>query len=398
MSKPEWPSNDAELNALLIKRRGRYEQLVYNMSDVLLLLEPDGTVAFSNRPPAPGFGPGAYPPVGTSALEAILEADRPAVVRAVEDIAAGRTRNREVLFRVPAGGGEEHTIEGTLTPIVEAGRVAQVEFLGRDVTERHRAAEALRQANDALRRRQAELDRDLAVASTIHTSLLPGPMTTDRVLIDVKHIPLLGVGGDYLYIHRQDPLRPAVAVFDVAGHGIASALVANRVHSAVYTILNQGSAPSEMIRRLNRFIYDSFSDLGLFVTLFVMRMDLPAGSVCYCGAGHPPALLRKGRTGQVRRLESQHLPVGAAKEVFMGQPEEYADIAPGELIWVYTDGLMELQDAQERMLGVRGLIRRLGDVDASAARPGLAEERLGAILADHAVPQDDLTLVAAAVR
>ena len=75
----DWPGTESELAAQLRKRRDRYEQLVHNMSDLLMLIDPDGTVAFSNRTADLRLSPGGYPGIGTNALRAVVESDRPAV-------------------------------------------------------------------------------------------------------------------------------------------------------------------------------------------------------------------------------------------------------------------------------------------------------------------------------
>jgi len=397
MSEVNWPGDHAELFAQLARQRDRYEQLVNNISDLLMLIEPDGTVAFCNRHRDLPPGGTTYPPVGARATDCVAEADRPTVAAAIKDVLEGRVAMRELLFRI-SDGGDERIIEGTLRPVVQDGRVTQVQFLGRDVTERERAAEALRRANESLTRRQAELQRDLDVAAKIHTSLLPAPLVNDWVLIDLHHVPLLGVGGDYVYIYRDEPQRPAVVVFDVAGHGIASALVANRFHSAVYAIMHEGSPLPEMLQRLNRFIYEKFSDLGVFVTLLAVQLDLPAGQLCYCGAGHPPGLLKRARTSLIDKLPSQHLPIGVAASPFLGEPVGRVEIAPGDVLWLYTDGLMELRREPEGILGVEGLVGHLRRCNLSQPNPGMARRCMETVLGKDTAPEDDITLVTAAVR
>jgi sigma-B regulation protein RsbU (phosphoserine phosphatase) len=179
---------------------------------------------------------------------------------------------------------------------------------------------------------------------------------------------------------------------------VASALVANRVHSAVHAIMSQGSPPPEMIGRLNHFIYDSFADLGIFVTLLAMQFDLANGQACYCGAGHPPALLHRRNGDDMVALESAHLPIGVADNIFIGEPMRTVPLGPGDAVWLYTDGLMELRDARGEILGVHGLSQRLKSLDTSVPHPGLAERALAALLADFESPDDDITLVAAIVK
>jgi len=398
MQDVNWPRDNAELAAQLARQRSRYDQLVRNMSDLLMLVEPDGKVCFCNRGSELPPGAAAYPAAGSNAMDCVADADRPAVAAALADVSSGQVAVREVLFHVADGAGGQRTIEGAFTPVIEDGQVVQVKFLGRDVTEQQRSAEALRRANESLTRQQADLQRDLGVASKIHASLLPPPLTGERVLIDLKHMPLMGLGGDYVHIHRDDPLRPTIVVFDVSGHGIASALVASRAHSAVYAIMHEGSGPPEMIRRLNRFIYESFSDLGIFMTLLGVELDLEAGTACWCGSGHPPALLRKADSGRIVQLESQHLPIGVVAENFLGEPTSRTRIDPGDVLWLYTDGLMELRAGDDEILGTRGLIRRVRKLGACQPRVGMAEHCLREMMAGCKAPEDDVTMVVAAMR
>ena len=398
MSSFDWPGDNAELVRQLRIQRSRYEQVVNNMSDLLLLLSPDGQVTFCNRAGPLPPGGSIHPVPGTHMLDCVAERDRQALSAAMEDIRDRRVILREVVFNIPDGSGAERIIEGTFTPILEDDRVTALEFLGRDVTQRHRAAEQLRTTNAELERRQKELQQDLDVATRIHASLLPPPLQTDRVLIDLKHLALLGVGGDYVYIRRDDPLRPALAIFDVSGHGVASALVANRVHSAVYAIMHEGATPANMIERVNRFAYESFAELGMFVTMFAMELDLEAGQACYCGAGHPPALLHEADSGDLVPLESTHLPIGVAANIFVGEPTQTIAIAPGDTIWLYTDGLIELRGSDGEMMGQAGLIERLTALGKVEARPGAAGKFLDSVLADYGSPEDDVTVVLAVVK
>jgi len=381
----ERPEGAPDLAARLPQRPDRYEQLVFGMSDLLLVLDSEGRVEFTNRPTRSGS---AHPRIGDRLPDALGQADRAKLLGALDDVFSVRAESRRVFFRLGANG-EQRVFEGELTPIPEDGRVISVEFLGRDITDRIHSLKTLH-------RRQEELRRDLNVAAKIQESLMPPAMATDRVLIDLKHIPLMSVGGDYVHIDRTDPLRPTVAVFDVAGHGVASALVANRVHSEIISLLGQGHTPTEMVGSLNRFVYHSFSGLGLFVTLLVMRFDFQAGQACFCGAGHPPALLRRG--DEVSHLTSRHLPVGVVEDIFSDEPQTTCQVQPGDLIWIYTDGLMELRSGSDRMLGVEGLADALRDMDVGEIDQGLADQSLRSILSRGGAPSDDVTLVTVALR
>jgi sigma-B regulation protein RsbU (phosphoserine phosphatase) len=134
------------------------------------------------------------------------------------------------------------------------------------------------------------------------------------------------------------------------------------------------------------------------VTLFAMQFDLLAGTVCYCGAGHPPALLRKAGTGEIVQLRSAHLPIGVEANVFMGEPMNHVDIARGDILWLYTDGLVEMRNPAGEMLGTKGLVKRLASFRMTDPIPGVAERCLREILDEQDQPEDDVTLVLAAIK
>jgi PAS domain S-box-containing protein len=391
-----WPGDHAELAAQLARQRDRYEQLVRNMSDLLMLIEPDGHVSFCNRqvelPPAGD----AYPHAGCSIVDMVIEADRPAVLHALSEVRQRQVPVHELLFRVRDPSGNERVMDGSVTPVIEDGAVVQLQFLGRDITERHRTAEALRQAHSELTLRQAQMQLDLDVAGRVHASLLPAPLSTEDILIDLVHTPLLTVGGDYVYIHSAQPRRPGVAIFDVCGHGVAAALVAGRAHSAVYSIAGRGEGPEEIIRRLNRFIHDSFAEMGIFLTLFGLQIDLDAMQYHYSGAGHPPAILRRAN-GEMIELASAHLPVGVAENAYVGEPFSTAPAAHGDTLWLYTDGLMEIMRGDEP-LGIAGLKDRIAHLPPGPPAPGVAQRHLTLLLEGLSKPEDDVTLVVVAVK
>ena len=147
-----------------------------------------------------------------------------------------------------------------------------------------------------------------------------------------------------------------------------------RVINATGVILHTALGRAALARHAIEQITRELSGYSL------LQMDLETGTLCYCGSGHPPALLRRA-DGRVEELASQHLPIGVAPQAFSGERVNRASIGPGDTIWLYTDGLYELRAPSGKMLGVGGLTDLVAGFDVFDPEP-----------------EDDVTLVVAAVK
>lgn len=262
---------------------------------------------------------------------------------------------------------------------------------------------------DELRQRLADTERELEsvrlrihrqleLASRVHETLLPQPVRDDRILVDVRYIPVDEVGGDYCHVHFSDRDTCYVAIYDVTGHGIGPALLATRVSSEVRHGILYGREPRDIIRSLNRFICDNFEETYLYLTLIVARIDLLYRRITWSGAGHPSPLLLRRNGQAVQQLKSQNLVIGVVDNCLAKQPESTLDLEPGDRLVFYTDGLSEAVDGDGHCLLTQGLadiIREAASVDLF----DMADYVLDRIDRYHHGPTtDDKTLIVAEIK
>ena len=113
-----------------------------------------------------------------------------------------------------------------------------------DISEQVRIQEELRQANVQLERRQREIEEELALAARVQQSLAPASLVWGRVAVEAYYSPVHTVGGDFgLVLPHGDELL-SLLVCDVSGHGIGSALLANRIYAERCTNLNAIADPA----------------------------------------------------------------------------------------------------------------------------------------------------------
>ena len=226
--------------------------------------------------------------------------------------------------------------------------------------------------------RGAEARRtDERIAQALQTGMrnelqrVPG-ITADGIYSSATQAAV--IGGDFYDLIRLPNDRACVIMGDVSGKGVEAASVSAAVKTALGAYSWQGLRPAEMVRLLNDFLL-GFSRLETFATLFVGIVDLHAGTLTYCSAGHPPALLVRAGTGEIESLDVQSGVVGAFHE--MDYQDGRVALGRGDVLLLYTDGTTEaratdgsffgddgLRDAvmREAPRGFDGLLSRLLDV------------------------------------
>ena len=160
------------------------------------------------------------------------------------------------------------------------------------------------------------------------------------------------VGGDFYDLIRLPGRRACVIMGDVSGKGVEAASVSAAVKTALGAYAWEGLAPARMVRSLNEFLL-GFSRLETFATLFVGIIDLAEGTIRYCSAGHPPALMLSADVSEISILDVQSGVVGAFHDI--AYQDGVARVAPGDVLLLYTDGTTEARDPSGAFFGEEGL-------------------------------------------
>jgi serine phosphatase RsbU (regulator of sigma subunit) len=211
-------------------------------------------------------------------------------------------------------------------------------------------------------------------------------------------LPATEVGGDYYDYFQLGPERLALVVGDVSGHGLASGLLLSGVRSCLYLLEEELHQPVAVLGRLHRMVRRT-TDRRTFVTLLVAVLDSREGTLSLASAGHPPLLHWSARTRTLAEVGKGALPLGTWLEPRYEQ--EVVPVAPGDLLVLYTDGLLEARSHFGKEYGDERLKRTIQRVlategSARALRDGVLED-LSNFKGD--VEQaDDITLVVVKVR
>ncbi len=276
----------------------------------------------------------------------------------------------------------------TAACLVGAGVLTQVDkrrFLAVWRREHSRARERLR------------MREEIDYARKIQLSMLPqAPPDIAWLDLSAASLPATEVGGDYYDTFRLTPTRLVLAVADVSGHGLASGLLLSGVRSCLY-LLEDDLASPEALRRLDSMVRRT-TDRRTYVTLLLAVIDHQAGTLAVTSAGHPPLLHYRAAAGTVAAVGSGAPPLGTFADPRYVRNE--AQIAAGDLLVVYTDGVIEMHNDHEQDYGEERLARAI----ARAAPGRTAREVRDSVLSDLAnwkgsVEQaDDITLVVARLR
>ena len=181
-----------------------------------------------------------------------------------------------------------------------------------------------------------------ARAAVLQSAVLPtSPVDTGGLDVAVAYEPAdvaQGLGGDWYDIMTLPKGRTYIAIGDVLGHGLPAVEDMAQLRSAGRALAHQGLPPAQLLAELNGFT--RHASLGKFATMSVAILDPDEGRLFYGCAGHPPPFLRHAADGEVVRLDEARGPVlGPVQDA--SYSEASVRIAPGDILVMYTDGLVE---------------------------------------------------------
>jgi sigma-B regulation protein RsbU (phosphoserine phosphatase) len=241
------------------------------------------------------------------------------------------------------------------------------------------------------------LEQQLLLAREIQVGFWPKEIPCyDRVTLAGKSWPASQVGGDYYDVVPIDPRRCALIIADVSGKGIPAAMIMAAVRGALRTQMDSRVSLSEITAALNRMLVRD-TPLGKFLTLFWAILDVETLELTYTNAGHNPPFVFSARTGNAEELSEGGPVLGLIPDLAFTSAKRA--LRPGDLLVMYTDGIVEAQNVAEEMYGNDRLLARFPEASACDAQGALdlIERDVNAFGAG--APQyDDATLVVAKVK
>ena len=239
---------------------------------------------------------------------------------------------------------------------MEAGTYGLCESCGDPVEGERLAADPLaRFCIDHLSaREQNALERDLQLASRVQRALLPNAdVQVPGWDVRYHYEPAGVVSGDYCDVVARDNGDLFFIVGDVSGKGVAASILTGHLHASFRTLVALGLSVRDLVDHVNRLFCESTMDAH-YATLVCGRAS-PSGDLELCIAGHVPPLVV--RDGKVAPIDVQGFPIG----IFCAVPftAHTLRLAPGNLLFLYTDGLSDARNASDEDYGVERIVKML---------------------------------------
>lgn len=249
--------------------------------------------------------------------------------------------------------------------------------------------------------RKRQLDRDLQSAQQIQTSLLPQHLPQlEGVRLAAFNLPAFNIGGDYYDFIRLDSGHIGIVIADVSGKGIGGAMMMAVCQGVLRARAPQEPSPSRMLSELNRVLSANLAE-DMFITMLYMVLDTGTRELKFARAGHERPLLKRAGNGSPEALEASGIAIGLADaEIFDRAIQDVSvQLAPGDSVVLYTDGITEALNEQNEEWGMENFLQTIETESGGGVDSMIQSVRTR--LARHVSAQqqyDDMTLLALEVH
>ncbi len=242
---------------------------------------------------------------------------------------------------------------------------------------------------DSLKERE-QLKQSLALAKEIQQELLPAsaPATTGFDIVGTSHY-CDETGGDYydfISLQEKDVECTGLAIGDVSGHGIGSALVMAAARGILRSLADHNPLElTPLFASLNRHLSRDTAD-DSFMTLFYGVLNPSTRRLCWLSAGQAPIFLYRNR--EVIELGSSGIPLGIIDDADYGKTS-HIEFSPGDILFLGTDGIWESRNPAGEMFGTERL-KELLRIHAEQNAETIADCIIATLMSFRGnMPQDD---------
>ena len=256
------------------------------------------------------------------------------------------------------------------------------------ITKRKQAEETIRVAHAELESLYQQLEHEHGLAKQVFANVVrtnPAEYRHMKCLLS----PMEVVGGDVFFTITGPSGSQYALLGDFTGHGLSAAIGAIPVSDIFYTMAGKGHSIEEIVTETNRKL-KGVLPMGLFLCACFTELDYARGTLTVWNGGLPDALVIGREGGIKKRLASTHVPLGVVDTA--DTSTEIMELAQGDFIYIYTDGVIEASNKHGEMFGQQ----RLEDHFIHIQSPeNLFDEIRGSVFAfcSGKVQEDDITML-----
>mgnify|MGYP005840801157 CR=1 FL=1 len=200
---------------------------------------------------------------------------------------------------------------------------------------------------------RSNIQQSADTAAQIQKAMIPKKLPQYKTMqLGAFLQPSTGVSGDYYDVIQTRKDRVVVVVGDIAGKGIIAAILLVMIRALLHLICNTPRDMATVLDWVNKGITGKI-DFDHFATLALLSINLENGEMEYANAGHQPMLIYRRATNSIETVEIQSLPIGVEKN------SEYSrkmiKLNNGDIVALYTDGLIECMNEQGKQFGRKAL-------------------------------------------
>jgi sigma-B regulation protein RsbU (phosphoserine phosphatase) len=292
--------------------------------------------------------------------------------------------------------GHETWVSTTKMPLCDsAGKIIGTFGISRDITERKRMQDALARRTRELEQKNQQIAEELRMARELQMAMLPqefpsflggdGSAGENALEFFSFYHPTGAVSGDFFNVNALSDSKVGVFICDVMGHDVRAALVTAMMRAQVQDLSAAAPDPGQLLTQMNQNLFGIFKQTGatMYATAFYLVADVARGEIFYASAAHPEPLQVRRNAGAVERLGGNGAP-GRVKGPALGLfadaqfPTHRRKLEAGDLIALYTDGLIEINSSDQQQIFSSELlteaVRRRAQLPATDLLNGVISE------------------------